>query len=690
MKHLILATISLVLAGSVAAAPKLPAIFGSHMVMQRAAAVPVWGWAAPGEILLVEIAGQSVQTTADAAGKWRVTLDLAKAPSKPLQLSVTGTNVVTLDDVLVGEVWLASGQSNMEFPLSQSIGGDQDTSTSANPSLRFFKVARTPSAQPLEDTEGRWMIAGPQSAGSFSAVGYYFGRDIQRSLGGPVGIIDTSIGGTQAESWMSPAAVEASQDLHAGRDRRDADVATYSQRLVDYRRNFEAWQQDYRREDRAVAPPSDFATPGLNTADWKKISLPAKFAEAGLPDSGAVWVRKTVPVTPGMARGPLRIDLGGISDFATVYWDGEKIGETNHLGYPGLESRFTYEVPANRVKAGEAVLAVRIVTAGGGGGLQAGASGSSFRVIRDGVNRFFLAGDWLAKVEYASPPLPATVRPMPREPNLPTPSKGLASSLYKGLINPIVPVALRGVIWYQGESNAERAWRYRTLFPALINDWRQQWGRPELSFYFVQIANFGPLVAEPGESGWAELREAQAATLALPHTGMAVTIDVGEEVDIHPRDKATVGYRLAQIALAKDYGKKTVWSAAEYQSMKIEGGTIRLNFSDDGGGLVAKRLPDKYQPRTTEDVWRPLPRHSPGGALEGFAICGADRRWVWADEARIEGDSVVVSSARVPQPVAARYAWADSPVGNLTTKSGLPVSPFRTDDFPAFTKGVNY
>jgi sialate O-acetylesterase len=389
-----------------------------------------------------------------------------------------------------------------------------------------------------------------------------------------------------------------------------------------------------------------------------------------------------------MARGPLRIDLGGISDFATVYWNGEKIGETNHLGHPGLEMRFTYEVPANQVKAGEAVLAVRIFTAGGGGGLQAGASGSSFRVIRDGMNRYFLAGEWLAKAEYVLPPLAATARPMPREPDLPTPPKGLTSSLYRGLINPIAPVAIRGVIWYQGESNAERAWRYRTTFPTLIRDWRRQWGRPELSFHFVQLAGFGPLAMEPGESNWAELREAQNSTLTLPRTGMAVTIDVGEEADIHPRDKATVGHRLALIALAQDYDRKVVSKAAAYRSMQVEGGTIRLRF--DGGGLVAKPMPEKYRPRTTEDDWRPLPRHSPRGALEGFSICGPDRRWVWADEARIEGDTVVVSSDGVPQPVAVRYAWADNPICNLATISGLPVAPFRTDDFPAATHDMNY
>lgn len=690
MKNPSFVILSLVFAVSVAADPKLPAIFGSHMVLQRDAAVPVWGWAAPGEKIVIEIAGRSVHTKADAVGKWHATLDLANAPAGPFQLNVTGAGRVVLDDVLVGEVWLASGQSNMEFPLRQSIGGEQDTAASANPALRFFKVARTPSVHPREDTEGQWIIAGPQTTGNFSAVGYYFGRDIQRALGGPVGVIDTSIGGTPAESWMSPAAVDASPELHAGRDRRDADVATYPQRLAEYRRDFEAWRRDYRREDRVVAPPSHFAALDANLSDWKKITLPAKFAEAGLPDSGAVWLRKTVPVSPGMARGPLRIDLGGIKDFATVYWNGEKIGETNHLGYPGLEMRFTYQVPATLVKAGEAVLAVRVVTAGGGGGLEAGASGSSFRVIRDGMNRYFLAGDWLAKAEYALPNLSATARPMPREPDLPTPPKALTSSLYKGLINPIVPVAIRGVIWYQGESNVERAWLYRTTFPALIRDWRRQWGRPEMPFYFVQLAGFGPLAKEPGESSWAELREAQTATLALPHTGMAVTIDVGEEADIHPREKATVGRRLALVALAQDYGKDVISAAATYRSMQVEDGAIRLHFTAAGGGLVARILPDKYQPRTTEDVWRSLPRHSLRGVLEGFALCGADRRWFWADEARIDGNTVIVSSARVPQPVAVRYAWADNPVGNLSTQSGLPVPPFRTDDFPATTRTMNY
>jgi len=587
-------------------------------------------------------------------------------------------------------VWLASGQSNMEFPVHLSIGGADDMTKSANPSFRIFKVARTPTVVPREDTEGRWQVAGPQTVGDFSAVGYYFGRNIQQALRIPVGIIDTSIGGTQAESWMSPEAVAASPDLHPGRDRRNADVATYPQRLTDYRRNFEVWRQEYHREDKPAAPAAEFAAPDLSLADWKKIKMPGRFADAGLPDSGVIWLRKTVPVTSGMAKSALRIDLGGISDFATVYWNGMKIGETNHLGYPGLESRFTYEAPLSLVKAGEAVLAVRIVTAGSGGGLRAGASGSSFRVIRDGTHRFFLAGDWLAKVEQAYPVLPADARPMPREPDLPTPAKGLTSALFKGIVHPVLPVAIRGVIWYQGESNAERATAYRRTFPALIADWRRHWQQPDLPFYFVQLAGFGPIEPEPGESNWAELRESQTATLAVPYTGTAVTVDVGEEADIHPRDKATVGFRLAQVALAQDYGVKTVATAAAYQSMQVEDGAIRLHFTQDGGELVAKPLPEKYQPRTSEDVWRPLPRHSLRGPLEGFAICGADRRWFWADEAIIEGQNVVVRSLRVPQPVAVRYAWADNPVANLATTSGLPVSPFRTDDFSPVTRDAEY
>ena len=668
---------------------RLPAIFGDHMVLQRDASVPVWGWAVPSEKVAVEIAGAAAETVTGADGRWRVALDLSRLGAGPFELVVTGNNREVLNNVLVGEVWLASGQSNMEFALSQSIGGTEAAAGSSNSMLRFFKVARRPAMLPQDDTAGKWIVSGPGKVESFSAIGYHFGRDLQRTLGGPVAVIDTSIGGTQAESWMSAEAIAATDGLTEGRDRLEREVNTNDSRLADFRRAYPEWERLHGREDRQ-SHPVDFLALGKSLEGWKPASLPAKFVDLGLSASGAIWFRKSIQVTPGMAKEALRIDLGDINGFVEVFWDGERIGQTDFRGYPGLETRFTYMVPKSRVNEGDAVLTVRVRTPGTSGELKANAAGSNFRVIRDALNRQFLAGEWLAKVEYALPPLKsAALAAMPVEPPLPPIAKSMASALFNGLIHPIVPFGIRGVIWYQGEGNAGRAWQYRTTFPALINDWRTQWSRAGLPFYFCQLANFGPMSDAPGESAWAELREAQALSSALPHTGMAVLIDVGEEADIHPRNKTTVGDRLARLALVRDYGKSVVPAAPIYHSVSLENGSVRVHFRPSNEHLVAGALPDHYQPRTTEHVTKPLPRHTPG-KLQGFALCGDDRIWVWADEAYIDGATVIVRSAKVPKPIAVRYAWADNPVCNLYGSHGLPVAPFRSDSFPSITRDVRY
>ncbi len=669
----------------------LPAILGSHMVLQRAPKVPVWGWAAPGEDVAVEFSGRSVRAVADRDGRWRVVLDLMNAPAGPGALTITGGNRVVLDDVLVGEVWLASGQSNMEFPLRQSIGGAEEIASAANSRLRLFKVARAPSLDPQEDTKGRWLVASPESVASFSAVASRFARILQQTLDVPVGIVDTAIGGSPAEAWMSPEGLARVPGVAEGGRRILDEVVAGPQRLADYRRLYPQWLRVNQREDRPARPPAEFAAPVVSPSGWQTVRLPATFSSIGLPDSGVVWLRKTIAVAPSMATGPLRVDLGGITDFATVYWNGEKIGETTHAADPGLETRFTFEVPASAVRPGDAVLAVRVFSPAGGAGLKAAGAGSDFRVIRDGLNRVFLAGDWQAKVEYVLPPLvDGAARDRPLEPAPSMPPKGLPSALFNGLINPIRRMAVRGIIWYQGEANTARAWQYRATFPALIDDWRKQWDRPDLPFYFCQLANFGPHQPEPGESSWAELREAQATTRARSNTGMAVLIDVGEEADIHPRDKAATAKRLALLALSRQYGRTENDAGPVLVSMQFEGPAIRLKFASTGGELVARALPESYQPRSTEPVTRPTPRHRVKGDLEGFAICGEDRRWVWADEARIEGDCILVRSALVPRPVAVRYAWADNPVCNLVGGTGLPAEPFRTDDFPATTGDAHY
>jgi sialate O-acetylesterase len=298
---------------------------------------------------------------------------------------------------------------------------------------------------------------------------------------------------------------------------------------------------------------------------------------------------------------------------------------------------------------------------------------------------YSLAGDWLAKAEYGFPNLDAhTISAAPHLPSAPPLLQKVPGYLFNGMIHPLLPYAIRGVIWYQGEENTIRAYQYRTAFPLMISDWRKQWDHSDLPFYFCQLANFKDKLAEPGESNWAELREAQSLALKLPNTGEAVLIDIGEAEDIHPRNKRVAGERVAVIALARDYGKSNIYSAPMYQSMKIKDGKAFLHFTNTGSRLVAKALPNTYDVRSMLDKTSPLVRNRPNSQLEGFAICGKDQKWVWAD-AKIEGDTVVVWSEKVPEPVAVRYAWADNPTCNLSCEAGLPVSPFKTDDFMSVT-----
>lgn len=667
----------------------LPGVFSDHAVLLRSDAVPVWGWAQPGEEVTVEIAGRTARTTADAGGRWRASLDLAGAAPGPFELVVEGRNRVVARDVLVGETWLASGQSNMDHPLRLSLGAAEEIARSDNPQLRLFKMRRLPSLEPLSEFTGQWLVANPATAGRFTGVGYFFGQQLQRTLRTPVGLIDPSIGGSPVEAWISNESVAADPALRAGRDRRLEDLATHPERLPRFRADFVRWQRETGREDRRATEPSRYAAPGAEVAGWLTIQLPAVFTDVGLPDSGAVWLRRTVPVSAAMAGRPLRLDLGALEGYVEVYWDGEKIGETTVQGNPGLESRFTYEIPARLVREGEATLAARVFSPAGGAAIRASAAGSNFRVILDGNHRVFLAGEWRALVEFAFPPLPAAAPAAPREPNAPGELRGFASTLFNGQLHPLIPYAVRGCLWYQGEGNVDRAAQYRASLPRLIDDWRRHWRQPRLPFYFCQLPNFGPHSATPGESAWAELRESQDAALAVPDTGMAVLLDVGEEADLHPRDKRTPGERLARLALARTYGQPVPCEGPRLAGLAREGAALRLRFTHTDGGLVARPLPATYQPRSTDAATRPLPRHVPGSQLEGFAVCGADGRWVWAD-ASIDGDTVLVRAAGVESPTAVRYAWSDNPVCNLYNGAGLPAAPFRTDRQPLSTRDGTY
>jgi sialate O-acetylesterase len=474
----------------------LHGLFSDIMVLQRNARVPIWGWADEGEEVTVQFRGETVKTiTKD--GHWMVHLKRLKAGG-PDELKVSGKNAITLKNVLVGEVWIASGQSNMEWPLRMSFEADQAIAASANALLRLYTVPKLRANVPTNNVGARWQECTPSTTPAFSAVAYYFARDLQKALGVPVGVIHTSWGGSPAEVWMSEQALSANPDF-----KRDI---------------LDVYPAQLRKYQEALA-------------QFKK-------EEAAAKASGTAFSKRA----PGLGWKP--------------------------------------------------------------------------------------------------------------------------TELYDGMIAPLIPYAIKGAIWYQGESNAGRAEQYRTLFADMIKNWRRDWGQGDFPFLEVQLAPFRDIKDQPGESDWAELREAQSlATKTLPKVGMAVITDVGEEKDIHPKKKEPVGGRLALAARKIAYSERVVYSGPSYKRLKIEGNKAVVYFANVGSGLEAR-----------------------GGELKGFAICGEDKKWVWA-KAEIVKDRVIVSNAEVAKPVAVRFGWADYPVVNLWNKEGLPASPFRTDDFPMITAG---
>jgi sialate O-acetylesterase len=644
---------------------RVPALIGDNMVVQQGRKVRFWGWGQPGERVTVTLAGKTARAVTDAQGRWQTFIGPLKAGG-PFTLAIAGTNTLNFTNVLVGEVWVCSGQSNMEWPLAQATGGMQAAAEANNPEMRLFTVQKKTSATPLDDVQGRWVVASPQTAPTFSAVGFFFGRELYQRLKVPVGLIHSSWGGTPAEAWTSPAMLASLPELKPiieryERDRNDPNLGRdYAEKMAVWQRTFT--QQDPGNKGEALG----YAAPTLDLAGWQQMNLPQQWEAAGLNIDGAVWFRRELDVPAGWAGRDLVLNLGPIDDFDTTYFNGTQVGTT---GGPDMPNAYTvarsYTVPGALVRAGRNLIAVRVFDRSGGGGFAAVPGQMALAPpgaqSKDAVS---LEGAWAYKVEVEFKPIQPDYSRMPAQPPGPN-NQNSPSMLYNAMLAPLTPYAMRGAIWYQGESNAGRAYQYRTLFPAMIRDWRAAWGEGDFPFYFVQLANWQPVKPEPSESEWAELREAQTMTLSLPRTGMAVIIDKGSPDELHPRNKLDVGMRLARWALADTYGQKLEQSGPLYRAYTIEGDKVRVRFTH-AKGLQTGLQSDKPAP------------------LKGFAIAGADHKFVWAD-ARIEGDTVVVWSKEITQPLAVRYDWADSPDGNLYNAAGLPTSPFRTDDWPGLT-----
>lgn len=649
---------------------RLPSIISDHMVLQCDQSVPVWGWPGAAQEVTVAFAGQSKTATADVDGKWMLKLDplAGSAQSRELRVSTSNGDSQVIRDVIVGEVWAGGGQSNMEFDMKAITSAPAEIEASANPTLRQFHVLKNPSARtPVDDVQGYWTVARPGTTSDFIAAGYYFAKSIQRELKTPVGLIKVCWAGSKVEPWISQASLASVPELASGAKNMDA-------KSEHNKSDFREWLKRMQREDLSSGDASRFLTGPTSDGDgWVGVKDSGPVTSASLPKFGALWFRKEVSLSSRQTGAAQVLQFGPTAQFDQVYWNGTLIGERSVDNFTGLNSVRHYLIPPALLKEGVNQLAVRLF---------APAEPPGFSWFPS-VGTTKMLGGWKAKAEYALPELDADGKK-----SLPplTGQHVLPGRLFNGMVHPLLPYSIRGVLWYQGESNTGNASLYRTSFPLLIKDWRQHWQQGDFPFYFCQLANFGSKSVQPGESVWAELREAQAKALSVPNTGMAVLIDTGESEDIHPQSKQIAGERLARIALAKTYGRKVVHSGPVYKSMKIEGREIRLSFDHLDGGLVANEVPATYDVIRKFGKTAPLVRNSPHSQLEGFAICGSDNKWVWA-EAKIDGDTVLVSSSQVPAPIAVRYAWSDNPTCNLYNSSGLPTSPFRTDEFPgAITK----
>ena len=658
--------------GDAGAVVRLPEIFSSGMVLQKSPATPVWGWSEPGSPVRVVLGQAAADTQAGKDGKWRVNLDLTSAGPGPHEMTV---NDMKLSDVLVGEVWLCGGQSNMEYKVGETLDAGNVIKGSGNPNIRQFYVPRRAENAPAGEVRGHWAPAGPSTTGQFTAVGYYFARALQRELGVPLGLINASWGASGAETWTSRDGLAGVPGLQAGVNSVDEDFATYPERREEFLRAFHEWLtandiSDPRQwtEAEVRALPND---------QWTEVKLPRPAPATSEP--GVIWLRRTVNIPAGAAKRPISVTLGNVEMLEDVWWNGERIGGMTLEKFETGRNPRKYQVPERLVREGANELLLRIWSP---------AKTPHFTVWEASFKAgpVSLVGQWQLARESAQPAPKSDPPKAPRE--LQT-VQTAPSRAFNGMIAPLVPYGLAGVIWYQGENNTPRALQYHTLFPALIADWRRLWQREDLPFFWCQLASHKKKTSKPGDSALAELREAQTKTLAVPGTGQALTIDVGEVGDIHPRNKAVPGKRLADVALATVYDKDRPISGPSFRSVVFGGGKAVVRFENTGGGLVAAPVPATHPITTMPPKSEPLVRNSPNSPLEGFAICGPDGAWQWAD-AVIDGDTVVVWNPKVPEPVAVRYAWADNPTVNLTAKNGLPAVPFRTDNFPLTTAGKTY
>jgi len=624
------------------AAVKLPQLVSDGMVLQRNAKTNVWGWADAGEKVTVKFKGKTYQATTGSDGKWKIILAPMPAGG-PYTMDISASNHLTVKDILLGDVWLCSGQSNMVHQMKlHNVQYAEDIATANYPQIRHFWIPTTTNLQgPAEHLPpGTWKSANPQDVNDFSAVAFFFARKLYNQYHIPIGLINASVGGTPIEAWMSEEGLkEFPADRTAiNRNRDTSYVNDLNRRAL----AAAAARRAKPEQDKGLTEAVKWYDPAYVPKGWQNINIPGYWEDQGARDlDGAVWYRHEIEVPESMTGVPAKVFLGRIVDADYLYINGKQVGNTTYQ-YPQRR----YSIATDILKPGKNLIVVRVLNSGGKGGF---VPDKPYFIQANGQT-LDLKGTWQYKVGEVYRPGTGGGGGLNAQ-NEPT-------ALYNAMVAPMVSYTIKGILWYQGESNAGNPEEYKNLLPALIQDWREKWQQGNIPFLYVQLPNFMDVTYLPAESNWAMLREAALQTLAVPNTAMSVTIDLGEWNDIHPDDKKDVGERLALAAQKLAYGEKNLVSSGPlYQSAKVAGDKIIISFTNTGSGLVA----------------------IDGEELSRFAIAGEDKKFVWA-KAKIEGDKVVVWSDEVPQPKYVRYAWADNPFGaNLYNKEGLPASPFRTD-----------
>jgi sialate O-acetylesterase len=618
--------------------PLLSPIFGDHMVLQRGKPNTFWGWTKPGQNVHVTLAGASADAVAAPDGRWQAVLEVAAAGG-PYSVAVDGGERVVLNDVLVGDVWLCGGQSNIGVPLQQTDGAEAAIRDANQPTLRLYTVANQVAYSPASVVKGEWRACTPQTAAGFSAVAYHFARRLQRDVHVPIGLIQDGVGGSPAESWMSAAALthlgEFGPQLAELSRLREQGAPQHGSFLMH-------WLDEHDVGGRGEA----WAKPDFDDHAWKNVPVPGGFAELGVPATPAVvWFRREITLPDPLPAGTARLVLGVVERMDTAYINGRWIGASSWVENPR-----NYVIPAGVLKPGRNAIAVRVFKTKPDGGFLSPAAtlqvqvGDKFSVP--------LAGSWRAALSYDARPPAALPLDFDNYPTMP-------AVLYNGMIAPLAPLAIAGAIWYQGEANAWRpAAQYRKLLPALIRQWRDDFGQGEFPFYVVSLPAFQARKTTFGPDGWANLRGAQiAAVREVRKAAAVITVDTGDANNIHPRNKQPVGERLALAALAGHYRLPVVAEGPTLRCVERRPGSLVLHFDHAEGGLQVR-----------------------GEKLGEFAVAGADGVWHWA-EARIAGpDTVVVTSPDVPAPTVAQYAWQANPLATLFNAAGLPAVPFRTDE----------